>query len=72
MELTQQCIEEIVFTSRKVNNGKVVITVVSRPEDSQNFDFFCEFKEQFRVTRNGRQEIPTKNTAKKDPWDKFS
>jgi hypothetical protein len=72
MELTQQCLEEIILAARESANGTLVITVQSRPEDSQSFDFKCNYETRFRVTRNGRQAIPTEGSGKSAPNDKFS
>jgi hypothetical protein len=72
MELTRECIEEIVLAAREVDNGKLVITVQSRPEDSRSFDLKCEFEKRCRVSRDGRKAVPTETDAKKYPQDKFS
>jgi hypothetical protein len=69
MELTQQCIEEIMLAAREAASGKLVITLESRPEDSRNFDLKCEYVKRFRVSS---QAIPTVNAAKRHPQDKFS
>lgn len=71
MELTQQCIEEIVLAAREAASGKLVITVQSRPEDSRSFDLKCEYEKRYRVSRDGNQAIPTVNAEKRHPQDKF-
>jgi hypothetical protein len=72
MELTQQCIEEIVLAAREADSGKLVITVQARPEDSRNFDLKCEYEKRYRVFRDSRQAVPTEVVARKNPQDKFS
>jgi hypothetical protein len=72
MELTKQCIEEIVLAAREIDNGKLVITLQSRPEDKQSFDLKCEYEKRHRVPRDGRQAVPTEDGARKYPKDKFS
>jgi hypothetical protein len=52
MELTQQCIDEIVLAAREVSNGKVIITVQSRPEDDRYFDLKLAYEVRRRIRRN--------------------
>jgi hypothetical protein len=72
MELTQQCIEEIILAAMDVDNVRLVITLESRPEDAKNFDFRCEYTKRFRVPRTGHQADPTEDIARLFPKDKFS
>jgi hypothetical protein len=59
MELTQQCIEEIIRAAREVDSGVLTITIQVRPEDNRAFDFKCEYEKRFRVSRSGKGAIPT-------------
>jgi hypothetical protein len=52
MELTQQCLDEIMLAAREVDNGKLVITVEGRPEDNRNFDIKLAYEIRCRVRRN--------------------
>jgi hypothetical protein len=72
MELTQQCIEEIVLAAREAESGKLVITVQARPEDKKAFDLKCEYEKRYRVFRDSRQAVPSEDPAKRYPQDKFS
>jgi hypothetical protein len=68
MELNQQCIEEIILAAREAENGRLVITIESRPEDAKNFDLKCDYTKRFRVPR----KAPTEDNARRFPKDKYS
>ncbi len=72
MELTQQCIEEIVLAAREVDSGKLIITLEARPEDSRNFDIKCDYTKRFRVSRDGRRATPTDGIIGRCPQDKIN
>ncbi|AEF82967.1 hypothetical protein [Leadbettera azotonutricia] len=38
MELTDECIEKIKEKAKEVDHGKLVITILPRPEDKQVYD----------------------------------
>jgi hypothetical protein len=60
MELTRECIEEIVLAAREVDDGKLVITIQARPEDSRSFDLKCEYEKRHRVRRNDAGAQPAR------------
>jgi hypothetical protein len=60
MELTQQCIEEIVRAAREVDSGTLTIIIQARPEDKKSFSMKCEYEKRYIVSRYGRSEISTK------------
>jgi hypothetical protein len=70
MELTKECIEEIILAAQEVDNGQLVVTIENRPEDKKTFDLKCEYKKRFRVLREGRQALPTYSPPR-SPADKF-
>jgi hypothetical protein len=57
MELTQQCIEEIMLAAREVDNGTLTITIQARPEDSQYFDLKLSYEIRRRIRRQSGPEI---------------
>jgi hypothetical protein len=59
MDLTKECIEEIMLAAQEVDNGQLVITIENRPEDKKTFDLKCEYKKRFRVSRESRMALPT-------------
>jgi hypothetical protein len=71
MELTKECIEEIVLAAREVDNGTLTITIQTRPEDKKAFQFKCEYEKRYLVSRDGRAAIPTVGEARKYPQDKI-
>jgi hypothetical protein len=71
MELTQQCIEEIVLAAREVDSGTLVITIQTRPEDKRAFTLKCEYEKRYLVNRNGRAAIPTDSTRTRNPHEKI-
>jgi hypothetical protein len=56
MELTKQCIEEIVLVAREVESGTLTIVIQARPEDNTCFDLELSCKIRRRIRRNGRTE----------------
>jgi hypothetical protein len=71
MELTKECLEEIVLAAREAGTGKLVITVKTRPEDQRAFDINCAYEKTFRVGRTGGAAVPTQETGRKSPADKY-
>ena len=71
MELTQQCIEEIMLAAREVDNGTLTITIQARPEDEKSFDIKCDYTKRFRVSRKGQNQIPTETALRQFPPDKI-
>jgi hypothetical protein len=70
MELTKECLEEIVLAAREADSGSVTITVQARPEDKRCYDFKCEYKKQYRIPRG--TAIPTEMPVGRSlPHDKF-
>jgi hypothetical protein len=57
MELTQQCIDEIVLAAREVENGSLTVTIQARPEDKKSFALKCKYEKRFIVSRDGRHRI---------------
>jgi hypothetical protein len=70
MELTKECIEEIVLAAREVNTGTLTITIQARPEDKKAFQFKCEYEKRYVVNRYGREDIPTEMPERQFPPDK--
>jgi hypothetical protein len=72
MELTQAVHEEIDLAAREINSGRLTITIDARPEDTKNFDMRLEFEKRFRLSRTGRQALPTVAPGTLIPRDKYS
>jgi hypothetical protein len=72
MELTQQCIDEIIFAAREVESGALTVTIQARPEDKKSFALKCEYEKRFIVNRNGRREVSTETEEKQFPPDKIN
>jgi hypothetical protein len=52
MELTKECIDEIILAARQVESGSLTITIQARPEDKRYFDFKCVYEKRYRVGRS--------------------
>ncbi|GHV79606.1 hypothetical protein AGMMS49944_13970 [Spirochaetia bacterium] len=59
MELTKECIDEIVLAARQVESGSLTITIQARPEDKRFFDMKLAYEKRYRVGRSNA------DTAKK-------
>jgi hypothetical protein len=72
MELTQQCLEEIIMAAKEVErNGSLTITIQARPEDRKKYDMKVAYENRFRIDRNGRSAIPSEMTGSTFPQNKF-
>jgi hypothetical protein len=71
MDLTKECIEEIVLAAKEVERGALTITIQSRTEDKKTFDFKCEYEKRYRVPREGRAATPTEMAPRAYPQDKL-
>jgi hypothetical protein len=52
MELTKECLDEIMLAARKVENGSLTITIQVRPEDNRSFDLKLGYEIRRRIVRN--------------------
>jgi hypothetical protein len=58
MELTQQCIEEIVLAARAVDSGSLTVTIQVRPEDGRYFNLKLGYEIRRRIRRNDADTKP--------------
>jgi hypothetical protein len=52
MELTKECIDEIVLASRQIESGSLTITIQARPKDKRSFDMKLAYEKRYRVGRS--------------------
>jgi hypothetical protein len=50
MELTKECLDEIILAAWKVGNGSLTIVIQVRPEDSRYFDLKPGYETRRRIT----------------------
>jgi hypothetical protein len=62
MELTKQCIEEIMLAAREVDNGTLTITIQVRPEDGRYFDLKLSYEIRYRIRRNDADAKPAQHS----------
>jgi hypothetical protein len=67
MELTQQCIDQIVLAARKIKRGDLHIKIMVRPEDEQNYDVIFGTEERMRF----RKALLTQDEPRSSPRDKY-
>jgi hypothetical protein len=57
-------LERIEKAAREAGDGKVVITIQPRPEDSRSFDLKCEYEKRYRLSRTGAAAVPSTGKAR--------
>jgi hypothetical protein len=67
MELTDECLERIKESARKLERGDLNIRIMARPEDKQNYDVIIGTEERVRFSR----ALPTMDKPRSSPEDKY-
>jgi hypothetical protein len=70
MELTEECIEKIKESARRLKRGDLNIRIMARPEDEQNYDVIIGTEERVRFSRVSRA-LPTTDKPRSSPEDKY-
>jgi hypothetical protein len=58
MELTRECLEEIMKAARALDSGSLTITIQARPEDERYFDLKLGYEIRRRIRRNDADTKP--------------
>jgi hypothetical protein len=62
MELTKECLNEIILAARAVDSGSLTITIQVRPEDGRYFDLKLGYETRRRIKRNNADAKPAQHS----------
>jgi hypothetical protein len=61
MELTRECLDEIILAAREVDSGTLTITLQARPEDNRHFDLKLGYEIRRRIRRDDADAKPAQH-----------